>query len=248
MGQKIHPVGLRLGITQSHQSHWFAEGKRYATLIQEDFHIRKYVEQTLTGAGISKIIIERKADQVDIEIRTARPGIVIGRGSEGIEKLRKGIFDHLRKIGILAQSGTSQIRIAVKEIERVDAEAPLLAEYIAQQIEKRVAFRRVVRQAIQRAQRAGVEGIKIQISGRLNGAEIARSEWVREGRVPLHTLRADIDYDYKIARTVYGVIGVKVWVFKGEIIAGDDAVPAQLKVQRRQPRRTQFEDRSSAEG
>jgi small subunit ribosomal protein S3 len=248
MGQKIHPIGLRLGITQSHQSHWFAEGERYATLVKEDFYIRQYVEKTLVGAGISKIIIARKADQVDIEIRTARPGIVIGRGSEGIEKLRKGIFDHLQKIGILAQSGTSQIRIAVKEVERIDAEACLLAEYIAQQIEKRVAFRRVVRQAIQRAQRAGVEGIKIQISGRLNGAEIARSEWVREGRVPLHTLRADIDYDYKVARTIYGVIGVKVWVFKGEIIAGEEALPAQLKLQRRQPRRPQFEDRSSAEG
>ncbi|MFN3927075.1 MAG: 30S ribosomal protein S3 [Pseudanabaenaceae cyanobacterium] len=248
MGQKIHPVGLRLGITQTHQSQWFADPKRYPLLIQEDFNIRKYIETTLAGAGISKVIISRKADQVDIEIRTARPGVVIGRGSEGIEKLRKGILDHLKKIGSIARTGTSQIRIAVKEIERVDAEASLLAEYIAQQIEKRVAFRRVIRQAIQRAQRAGIEGIKIQISGRLNGAEIARSEWVREGRVPLHTLRADIDYDYKIARTIYGVIGIKVWIFKGEIIAGEEAVPVPIKTPRRQPRKTQFEDRSNVEG
>lgn len=248
MGQKIHPVGLRLGITQPHQSRWFAGGNRYAVLAEEDHKIRKYVEKTLSNAGIAKVIIDRKADQVDIEIRTARPGVVVGRGGAGIEQLRQGLFDHLKKIGSLAESGTSQIRISVVEVARVDAEASLVAEYIAQQIERRVSFRRVVRQAIQRAQRAGIEGIKVQIGGRLNGAEIARTEWVREGRVPLHTLRADIDYDYKIARTIYGAIGIKVWIFKGEVFANEESAPVQPQPRRRQTRRPQFEDRSSAEG
>jgi small subunit ribosomal protein S3 len=154
----------------------------------------------------------------------------------------------LEQDGSLKKTGTSQVRINVTEVTRVDAEAPLIAEYIAQQIERRVSFRRVVRQAIQRAQRAGIEGIKVQISGRLNGAEIARTEWVREGRVPLHTLRADIDYSYKTSRTIYGVIGIKVWIFKGEIIQGEEAPAPAAQPRRRQQRRPQFEDRSSAEG
>lgn len=250
MGQKINPNGLRLGIIQPHMSRWFASPERYSILITEDYKIRQYVEKTLSNAGIAGVIIERKADQVDLEIRTARPGVVVGRGGTGIDQLRIGLVKHLEEDGIKARSGTSQVRINVVEVNKVDAEAPLIGEYIAQQIERRVSFRRIVRQAIQRAQRAGIEGIKIQISGRLNGAEIARTEWVREGRVPLHTLRADIDYDYKTAQTIYGVIGIKVWIFKGEIISGEEAKqePNQVRRKDQKRRRPQFEDRSGAEG
>ncbi|MFN5855730.1 MAG: 30S ribosomal protein S3 [Pseudanabaenaceae cyanobacterium] len=248
MGQKIHPTGLRLGIVRSHLARWYAGTSRYSLLIEEDNKIRQYVEKTLNNAGIAQIVVDRKADQVDLEIRTARPGVVVGRNGSGIEQLRQGLFKHLTQSGSLTKTGTSQIRINVVEVTRVDAEAALISEYIAQQIERRVSFRRIVRQAIQRAQRAGVEGIKIQISGRLNGAEIARSEWVREGRVPLHTLRADIDYDYRIARTVYGVIGIKVWIFKGEVTGAEEAPAPSTQPRRRQQRRPQFEDRSSAEG
>jgi small subunit ribosomal protein S3 len=238
MGQKIHPTGFRLGITKEHLSCWYADTKRYPELVQEDRKIREYIEKNLSNAGLSQIRIERKADQVDLAIHTARPGVVVGRGGTGIEALRLGLQKML--------GGQRQIRINVIEVARVDADAVLIAEYIAQQLEKRVSFRRVVRQAIQRAQRAEVKGIKIQISGRLNGAEIARTEWIREGRVPLHTLRADIDYAYRTAKTIYGILGVKVWVFKGEIIPGEEATPIAPPVQQpRQKRRPkQFEDRS----
>ena len=241
MGQKIHPTGLRLGIIQEHRSRWYSDAKRYPGLLQEDFKIRQFVTKNLSSAGISEVRIERKADQIDLELRTARPGVVVGRGGAGIETLRLGLQKELG-------SGDRQIRINVVEVDRVDADAALIAEYIAQQLERRVSFRRVVRQSIQRAQRAGIEGIKIQVSGRLNGAEIARPEWTREGRVPLHTLRADIDYAYHIASTVYGTLGIKVWVFKGEIIPGQEeqAAPAATKAPRRQQRRRQqFEDRSN---
>lgn len=241
MGQKIHPVGFRLGIVQDHRSRWFAEGSRYPELLQEDYLIRRYIEKNLSNAGISDVLIERKADQIDLEVRTARPGVVVGRGGSGIESLRNGLQDALK-------DPNRQIRINVVEVARVDADAALVAEYIIQQLERRVSFRRVVRQAIQRAQRAGVEGIKIQVSGRLNGAEIARTEWTREGRVPLHTLRADVDYAYRTAQTTYGVLGVKVWIFKGEVIPGqeDQAINANVQPRRRQPRRRQqFEDRSN---
>lgn len=243
MGQKIHPIGLRLGITQEHRSRWFADAKRYPALLQEDFQIRKYVDKTLNNAGISTIRIERKAEQIELEIRTARPGVVVGRGGAGIESLRQGLQQQLG-------GSDRQIRINVVEVDRVDADAALIGEYIVQQLERRVSFRRVVRQAIQRAQRAGVQGLKIQVSGRLNGAEIARTEWTREGRVPLHTLRANIDYSYRTAQTTYGVLGVKVWVFKGEIIPGQEeansSAPAQPR-RRQQRRRQQFEDRSNEE-
>ncbi len=240
MGQKIHPIGFRLGITQEHRSRWFADSNRYPELLQEDYQIRQYVQKNLSNAGISEVRIERKADQIDLEIRTARPGVVVGRGGSGIENLRVNLQKML--------GSSRQIRINVVEVARVDADAALIAEYITQQLERRVSFRRVVRQAIQRAQRAGVEGIKIQVGGRLNGAEIARSEWTREGRVPLHTLRADIDYSYRTARTIYGILGVKVWVFKGEIIPGMEEKSSNTVAQprRRQPkRRQQFEDRSN---
>ena len=241
MGQKIHPVGFRLGITQEHRSRWFAEGNRYPELLQEDAKIREYVRKNLNNAGISDVRIERKAEQIDLAIRTARPGVVVGRGGSGIESLRASLQQMLGDT-------SRQIRINVVEVTRVDADAALIADYIAQQLERRVSFRRVVRQTIQRAQRAGVEGIKIQVGGRLNGAEIARSEWTREGRVPLHTLRADIDYNYCTAQTIYGILGIKVWVFKGEIIPGQENAPPpppSAQPRRRQSRRRQFEDRSN---
>jgi small subunit ribosomal protein S3 len=238
VGQKIHPIGFRLGITKEHQSCWYADTKRYPELLQEDNLIRQYLAKELNNAGISQVRIERKADQIDLAIHTARPGVVVGRGGTGIEKLRTELQE--------AVGNNRQIRINVIEVSRVDADAALVAEYITQQLERRVSFRRVVRQAIQRAQRAEVQGIKIQVSGRLNGAEIARTEWVREGRVPLHTLRADIEYAYRTALTIYGILGVKVWVFKGEIIPGQEDLAAVTPSQapRRQRRRQKFEDRS----
>lgn len=240
MGQKIHPIGFRLGITQEHRSQWFADAKRYPDLLQEDYIIREYVTKNLNNAGISKVRIERKADQIDLEIYTARPGVVVGRGGAGIDSLRTGLQKSLK-------DSSRQIRINVVEVARVDADAELIAEYVVQQLERRVSFRRVVRQAIQRAQRAGVEGIKIQVSGRLNGAEIARTEYTREGKVPLHTLRADIEYSYRTAQTIYGVLGIKVWVFKGEIVPGQEetSAPTVQPRRRQQRRRQQFEDRSS---
>ena len=241
MGQKIHPIGFRLGITKDHSSTWYADPKQYPAQLEEDHIIRQYVEKTLNNAGISEVRIARKADQIDLEVRTARPGVVVGRGGSGIEGLRAGLQNELK-------DNSRQIRINVVEVARVDADAALIGEYIVQQLERRVSFRRVVRQAIQRAQRAGVEGIKIQVSGRLNGAEIARTEWTREGRVPLHTLRANIDYAYKTAQTTYGILGIKVWVFKGEVIPGqvEQEQPASAQPRRRQPRRRQqFEDRSN---
>jgi small subunit ribosomal protein S3 len=241
VGQKIHPTGFRLGVTQEHRSRWFADGFRYPELLQEDHAIRQYVEKNLSSAGISDVRIERKADQIDLEVRTARPGVVVGRGGSGIEALRVGLQKELK-------DPNRQIRINVIEVARVDADASLVAEYIVQQLERRVSFRRVVRQAIQRAQRAGVEGIKIQVSGRLNGAEIARTEWTREGRVPLHTLRADVDYAYRTAQTTYGILGIKVWIFKGEVIPGqEEQTPSNAPQPRRrqQRRRQQFEDRSN---
>ncbi len=242
MGQKIHPIGFRLGITQEHRSRWYADTRKYSEVLQEDYIIRQHIEKdaTLSTAGISKVRIERKADQIELEIHTARPGVVVGRQGSGIEVIRQAL---LKKLGT-----DRQIRINVIEIAKVDADAALIAEFIAQQLSRRVSFRRVVRQAIQRAQRAEVKGIKIQVGGRLNGAEIARTEWTREGRVPLHTLRADIDYASKTADTTYGILGVKVWVFLGEVIPGQEnlAAPAAQPKRRQgqQRRRQQFEDRS----
>lgn len=241
MGQKIHPIGFRLGITQEHRSRWFADSNRYSDLLQEDYKVRQYLYKNLSNAGISDIRIERKADQIDLEIRTARPGVVVGRGGAGIESLREGLQRELK-------GSNRQIRINVVEVARVDADAALITDFIVQQLERRVSFRRVIRQVIQRAQRAGVEGIKIQVSGRLNGAEIARTEYTREGKVPLHTLRADIDYTYRTAQTIYGVLGIKVWVFKGEVVPGQEDTSASSNVpprRRQQRRRQQFEDRSN---
>nr|YP_009312932.1 Ribosomal protein S3 [Helminthora furcellata]SCW21186.1 Ribosomal protein S3 [Helminthora furcellata]SCW24046.1 Ribosomal protein S3 [Helminthora furcellata] len=210
MGQKTHPLGFRIGITQKHLSGWFADSKFYPTFLEEDFKIRQHIEKQLSNASLGKIEIERKVNQIEIKIYTARPGIVLGRFATGIENLR----DELKQIA----SYDRQIRIDVIELTEPDTEARLLADFITQQLEKRIAFRRAVRQAVQRSQRANIQGIKVQVSGRLNGAEIARSEWVREGRVPLQTLRANIDYSHRIAQTTYGVLGVKVWLFKGEVM------------------------------
>ncbi len=237
MGQKINPIGFRLGITQEHRSRWYADNKRYPKLLQEDYKIRQYIDKNLASAGISQVRIERKADQIDLEVHTARPGVVVGRGGTGIDTLRSGLQAEL--------GGNRQIRINVIEVQRVDADAGLVAESIAQQLERRVSFRKIVRQAILRAQKAEVQGIKIQVGGRLNGAEIARSEWTREGRVPLHTLRADIDYAYRTAKTVYGILGVKIWIFKGEIIPGQEEAATTNSAppkQRQKQRRQKFED------
>ena len=211
MGQKTHPLGFRIGITQKHKSSWFSTMKLYPELIEEDYKIRLYIKKKLSTASIASICIDRKVDQIEIEIHTARPGIILGRMGTGIDHLREELKSKLAK--------NKQIRINIVEIVEPDTEAALIAEFITQQLEKRIAFRRAVRQGIQRSQKTSIKGIKVQVSGRLNGAEIARSEWVREGRVPLQTLRADIDYSYKTAHTIYGVLGVKVWLFKGEKLA-----------------------------
>ena len=214
MGQKTHPLGFRIDITQKHKSSWFAKSTRYPFLLEEDFSIRNHINKKLKTAGISKIQIYRKIDQIEIEIQSARPGIILGKMGMGIEELRHELVKNTKN--------NKQIRINIIEINDPDKQASIIAEFITQQLEKRIAFRRAIRQAVQRTQRANIQGIKIQVSGRLNGAEIARSEWVREGRVPLQTLRANIDYSYKIAQTIYGVLGVKVWLFKGEIISRNE--------------------------
>nr|YP_009294593.1 ribosomal protein S3 [Asparagopsis taxiformis]AOM66076.1 ribosomal protein S3 [Asparagopsis taxiformis] len=208
MGQKTHPLGFRIGITQQHKSFWFANKTQYPNFLQEDYIIRSYIANQLNNANIANIKIHRKVDQTEIEIETARPGIILGRMGSGIDTLRKNLMSRI--------NSNIKLRINIIEITDPDTHATLIAEFITQQLEKRIAFRRAVRQGIQRAQKANIEGIKIQVSGRLNGAEIARSEWVREGRVPLQTLRANIDYSYKTANTIYGILGVKVWLFKGE--------------------------------
>ncbi len=211
MGHKVHPYGFRLGYNKNWKSRWFSD-KKYAEYVLEDSNLRKYVKEKLFHAGISKIEIERAADKIRLILFTARPGIVIGRKGVEIEKLRaemKGKFGR-------------EFVIEVNEIRRPETDAQLVAESIAQQLERRVAFRRAIKKTLGMAQKFGAQGIKVQFGGRLGGAEIARSEWAREGRVPLHTLRADIDYGVALAKTTYGVIGIKVWVFKGEILSEVD--------------------------
>lgn len=209
MGQKVHPLGFRLRITQDHRSSWFANQKTYPLILEEDHKIRAYINKEFSTAGISKVEIQRRSEQVELEIHTSRPGIIVGRSGSGIDKIKEDLQKILKY--------SNQIRVNVTELKNMDADANLIGEFIAEQLEKRIPFKRATRQAIQKAQRANAKGIKVQVSGRLNGAEIARSEWVREGRVPLQTLRADIDYATKEANTTYGVLGIKVWVFNGEI-------------------------------
>lgn len=233
MGQKIHPLGFRLNITQNYRSHWFAKTNQYPQLVIEDQFLRQSLSERFSDAGISTIEIQRKLDQIKIEISAARPDIIVGRDKNGLELLRKDLTNKIKKNraqkNYLTVSSNNykktenqnkqsvQLSIHVTKLANPNAEASFIADFLVEQLEKRIAFRRALRQAIQRSQRARVKGIKIQISGRLNGAEIARTEWTREGRVPLQTLRADIDYSYKIAKTIYGLLGIKIWVFKEEI-------------------------------
>ncbi len=213
MGQKTHPLGFRLGITQDHKSLWYANFNQYATILEEDDKIRTYLNTISKANNISNVKIDRNGlnDQIQLTIETGKPGILVGEIGAGLEILLK----NLKKI----LPSNRQLTIKVLEVEKVDLDANLLAELVAEQLEKRVAFKRAMREALQRAQKQNVNGIKIQVSGRLNGAEIARSEWIREGRVPLQTLRADIDYATKEANTIYGVLGIKVWLFRSEILS-----------------------------
>ncbi len=228
MGQKVNPNGFRLGIHKGWSSNWFVQKRDVAPLIEEDHRLRAYLEKELAGAGASKVEISRKADQIQIDIYTARPGVVVGKGGQGIENLSGKLKGLLNRTGL-------DIRINILEINRVDLESKLVAESIAQQLEKRVAFRRAMKQAIQRCMRAGAVGVKIMVAGRLGGAEIARTEWAKEGRIPLQTLRADIDYGTAEAATVMGRIGIKVWIFRGELEPGQWS-PPNIKTQQERER------------
>ncbi|HMV37606.1 30S ribosomal protein S3 [Plasticicumulans sp.] len=207
MGQKVHPTGIRLGIASDWTAKWYADSKNFADFLEQDLEVRKFLKKKLSHASVSRIQIERPARTAHITIHTARPGVVIGKKGEDIEALRKEVS---------AMMGVP-VHINIEEIRKPELDAQLIAEGVAQQLERRIMFRRAMKRAVTNAMRLGGQGIKIHISGRLNGAEIARSEWYREGRVPLHTLRADIDYGFAEAGTTYGVIGIKVWVFKGEV-------------------------------
>ena len=213
MGQKTHPLGFRLGTTQDHKSKWYANFNQYANILEEDDKIRTYLNTISQANSIANLQINRNGlnDQIQLNIQTGKPGILVGDMGRGLENLLKNIKKLLPE--------SRQLTINVFEVEKVDLDASLLANLVAEQLEKRVAFRRAIREALQRAQKQNVNGIKIQVSGRLNGAEIARSEWIREGRVPLQTLRADIDYATQEANTIYGVLGIKVWLFKSEILS-----------------------------
>jgi small subunit ribosomal protein S3 len=213
MGQKTHPLGFRLGITQEHKSTWYADFNGYANILEEDDKIRTYIDTIAKTNSISNVKICRNGlnDQIQLNIETGKPGILVGDLGAGLENL----LNNIKKL----LPANRQLTINVFEVEKVDLDANLLADLVAEQLEKRIAFRRAIREALQRAQKQNVNGIKIQVSGRLNGAEMARSEWIREGRVPLQTLRADIDYATKQADTIYGLLGIKVWLFKSEILS-----------------------------
>ncbi|MBN8430499.1 MULTISPECIES: 30S ribosomal protein S3 [Microbulbifer] len=215
MGQKVHPTGIRLGIVKKHTSVWYAGSDEYADKLYTDLKVREYIRKKLAHASVSRIEIERPANTARVTIHTARPGIVIGKKGEDVERLRNELT---------SQMGVP-VHIDIEEVRKPDLDATLVAQNVAQQLERRVMFRRAMKRAVQNAMRQGAEGIKIQVSGRLGGAEIARTEWYREGRVPLHTLRANIDYGTYEASTTYGIIGVKVWIFKGEVIG--DEIPEE---------------------
>jgi small subunit ribosomal protein S3 len=210
MGQKVHPIGIRLGITKEWSSKWYANSQTYPGLVDQDFRVREFLMKRLKDASVSQVHIERPAKKANITIHTARPGIVIGKKGEDIERLRADLCR-------LLKMPLQDVRLNISEIRKPELDAKLVAEGIAQQLERRVQFRRAMRRAVTNTMRVGAEGIKVKVSGRLNGAEIARSEWYREGRVPLHTFRADIDYGLAESRTTYGIIGVKVWIFRGEV-------------------------------
>ena len=213
MGQKTHPTGFRVGVIKPWVSSWYAKIKEYGQFVAEDAKIRKFVKKKLYTAGVSRILIARKAQNTTITVVTAKPGIVVGRNGQGIEELKKEISSYINR----------QVILNVVEVARINADAQLVSEAIAQQLEKRVAFRRAMKQAMQRTMRSGAQGIKVMVSGRLGGAEIARSEWAKEGRIPLQTLRADVDYGFAEADRMMGKIGVKVWVFKGNLMPGEKA-------------------------
>lgn len=219
MGQKVHPVGIRLGIVKEHNSLWYAGPKSYSDYLVTDIKVRDYLFKRLKSASVSNIKIERPSDSVRITIATARPGIVIGKKGEDVERLRRDVAEQM---GV-------PVHINIEEVRKPDLDARLVGDNIAGQLERRVMFRRAMKRAVQNAMKSGAEGIKVQLSGRLGGAEIARTEWYREGRVPLHTLRADIDYASVRAETTYGTIGIKVWVFRGEVLGGMEQVQEEQK-------------------
>ncbi|WP_422136688.1 30S ribosomal protein S3 [Endozoicomonas sp. ALD040] len=222
MGQKVHPNGIRLGIVKPHRSVWFAEGQQYADKLITDLEVRDFLQKKLKNASVSRIDIQRPAQSARVTIYTARPGIVIGKKGEDVEKLRQAVTNMM---GV-------PVHINIEEVRKPELDAMLVAQSIAGQLERRVMFRRAMKRSVQNAMRLGAKGIKVQISGRLGGAEIARTEWYREGRVPLHTLRADIDYATYEALTTYGILGVKVWIFKGEVIGG---MAAEAEKQPKEP-------------
>lgn len=222
MGQKVHPNGIRLGIVKDWVSKWYADSKNYADLLINDIEVRDFLKKKLSQASVSRIQIDRPARNAHITIHTARPGLVIGKKGEDIDSLRKEVSE---RMGI-------PVHISIEEIRKPELDAQLVAESIAQQLERRIMFRRAMKRSVQNGMRLGAEGVKVNIAGRLNGAEIARSEWYREGRVPLHTLRADIDYGFAEALTTYGIIGIKVWIFKGEVYGDrpqENEAPAKHK-------------------
>ncbi len=217
MGQKINPNGFRLGVIRDWTARWYSGSKHYAENLAADIKLRTHIKKKLAHAALSKIVIERPAQNVSITLFTARPGIVIGKKGEDIEKMRQE----------LGKMAGRPVHVAIEEVRKPELDAQLVAESIAQQLEKRIMFRRAMKRAVQNALRLGALGVKVMVAGRLNGAEIARTEWYREGRVPLHTLRADIEYGTAEAFTTYGVIGVKVWIFKGEVFGNDDQSQAE---------------------
>ena len=219
MGQKVHPIGIRLGIVKDWTSKWYADKSKYAENLCADIRAREYLRAELSQAAVSQILIERPAKDARIKILSGRPGVILGRKGEYIDKLRQAMG---KILGV-------PTHITIEEIRKPEIDAKLVADSVAQQLERRVMFRRAMKRAVSNAMRAGAEGIKIKVSGRLGGAEIARSEWYREGRVPLHTLRADIDYGLAEARTTYGVIGVKVWIFKGEVLSNKESQGAHAE-------------------
>ncbi|MBI3902813.1 MAG: 30S ribosomal protein S3 [Nitrosomonadales bacterium] len=225
MGQKIHPIGFRLSVQKNWTSKWYANSKNFADMLHKDIEVRDYLKKKLANAGVSRIVIERPAKNAKITIYTARPGVVIGKKGEDIETLRA----ELRK-----RMALPDVALNIEEVRKPEIDAQLIADSITSQLEKRIMFRRAMKRAMQNAMRLGAQGIKIMSAGRLNGIEIARTEWYREGRVPLHTLRADIDYGFSEAKTTYGIIGVKVWVYKGEHSATEEqATPVAAEPEKR---------------
>ena len=243
MGQKVHPIGIRLGVIRKSNANWYADPKKYSEYLINDLQVRKYLEKKLKAAMISGISIERPTGAAKITIATARPGIIIGKKGEDIESLQKELT---KLMGVPAQ-------VSIEEITQPDLDARLVADGIASQLERRVMFRRAMKRAVQNSMKAGAQGIKVELSGRLGGAEIARSEWYREGRVPLHTLRADIDYSNVRAETTYGTIGVKVWIFRGEVLYGMNRVynpvkeEKQARAPQKRPARNDRSDRPRSE-